>query len=195
MIGKIFCVLVSISFVYGAATDRMTELSAAVVEGAESAIELSLSLLGVMCLWSGAVSVLESIGAVRIISSLIRPIICLVYPSARADGYAADCIASNFAANFLGLGNAALPTGIRAMEALAKNCGERASPDMMTFAVMNTVPFQLLPTTLCALRASAGADEPFSILVPIWISSAVTMVFAAVVCRVLGTIYERRKNE
>ncbi len=195
VIGKIFCVLVSISFVFGAVTGRMSELSASVIEGAQSAVQLSLSLLGVMCLWSGAVAVLEKTGVVSIISSAVRPIVLFIYPSARRNACAADSIAANFAANFLGLGNAALPTGIRAMEALAQDGGERASVDMMTFAVMNTVPFQLLPTTLCALRSAAGAPEPFSILVPVWLTSVITMVFAASVCRILGSFFERRKNE
>lgn len=185
MIGKIFSVLVTASVVFATLGGRMPELSEAVLDGASDAVELVISLLGMMCLWSGVIKVLDRVGVTRVISRLSRPLLRFIYPVAYSKDQGADEIASNFAANLLGMGNAALPLGLSAMEKLACQSKKEGSPnrEMITFAVLNTVPFQLFPTTLISLRSSAGSLSAYEIIAPIYVCSALTICFAVLLCK------------
>lgn len=194
MIGKVFSVLVSFSLVFGIFSGRIDEVSQAVIAGAGEAVELSVSMLGFMCLWSGIINVLNDGGVTSVITKLIKPVLRFVYPVAYKTGCGIDEIASNFAANLLGLGNAALPSGLCAVKKLSEfeNTYGRQNPDLFTFCVMNTVPPQLFPSTLIILRKSAGSAAPYSIIVPIYICSFATFVFAAVWCRVASAVFYKK---
>jgi spore maturation protein A len=102
------------------------------------------------------------------------------------------CIASNFAANLLGLGNAALPLGLSAVKELSDS---GAKFDIMTFSVLSTVPIQLFTTTLITLRKWAGSASPYSIILPIWAVSLFTYFFAVLLCRLSAFIYKRREKK
>lgn len=184
MISKVFAAFVTISFVFSAFSGRMSQLCSAIVTGANDAVSLTVSLVGMMCLWSGIIRVLDGAGATKLISKLIRPLLRFAYPETYSRNCGVDEISANFAANLLGLGNAALPLGLSAMEKLAgaKEC-QRVSADMMTFAVLSTTPIQLLPTTLIILRQGAGSSSPYEIILPILVCSLATTVFAVVLCR------------
>ncbi len=193
MIGKIFGALVTLAFICGSATGRMEEVAQAVVNGAGQAVEITLGLLGVLVLWSGILGVLERAGLVQRLSLRLSPLIFLLFPSARTTPAARDAVAANISANFLGLGNAATPSGIAAMKALSQ--GETSTADSRLFALMNTVPFQLLPTTLFALRSMAGSQKPYIILVPVWICSLATISFCVLFHKLLTLLSNRKKKE
>lgn len=192
MISKIFSVMVSASFVFALLSGRMEELGAAVISGAADAVNLSISMLGMLCLWKGVISILSFSGATKLLSKLVRPLLRLIYPVAFSKNCGADEICANFAANFLGLGNAALPAGLLAMQKLSSL--ENGQNDMMTFAVLATTPFQLIPTTLITLRSAAGSVSPYAIIPPILICSVATTVFAVMLCRLCSCFYKRRKE-
>ncbi len=192
MIGKVFSVLVSSSFVFAILYGKTDALSDAILQGASNAVELCLSMMGVLCLWSGVISVLDGTGVTKAIAKLIRPMLKYLYPDAYKTNCGINEIAANFAANLLGLGNAALPLGLCAMEKLSSiSVNGRKSTDMFTFAVMNTVPFQAFPTTLIALRSAALSQDPYEIIFPIYICSVITVVFAAVLCRTCSFFYRK----
>ena len=189
MLGKIFAVLVLASVICAGATGCMTEVCAAALEGAGEAVSLSISLLGVMCLWSGVIRTLDKAGATRVLTKLLLPLLSFIYSPKVRQGAAFGAIAADYSANFLGLGNAALPLGLRAMDALKKlglPAPDTASDDMVMFAVASTVPFQLIPTTLGAMRAAHGSASPFEILIPVWICMTATIVFSVFVCKLLA---------
>ncbi len=194
MLSKVFSVLVTISFVFAALDGRMGELCAAVISGANDAVTLVISLVGMMCLWNGIIKVLDGAGLTKLLSRLIRPILKFAYPTACSKNCGVQEISANFAANLLGLGNAALPLGLSAMEKLATLDGEKekANADMMTFAVLATTPIQLLPTTLIILRQNSGSASPYEIITPILICSVATTVFAVVLCRLCGYFSKRK---
>lgn len=173
MLGKIFGGITILSLIAGILLGNGAELSNAVLDGAKGAVELTLSLCGIMSLWCGVMSVMERAGMIAKLSSFLKPILKIFFPDAYKSGIGIGEISANISANLLGIGNAATPFALKAMEKLQtvnKN-PLYASADMITLAVMNTASFNIVPTTIIALRRAAGASEPYSIIVPIWISS------------------------
>lgn len=192
MLSKVFSVLVSASFVFALLYGKMEELGASIISGAADAVSLSISMLGMLCLWKGIINILDCAGVTKLISRLVRPILKLIYPTAFSENCGADEICTNFAANFLGLGNAALPTGLSAMEKLSSL--QNGQNDMMMFAVLATTPIQLIPTTLIVLRSAAGSVSPYAIIPPILFCSAATTIFAVLLCRICALFNKRRKK-
>ena len=117
-------------------------------------------------------------------AKITKPLFKLIY-SEYAIENSLPVISTSFAANFLGLGSAALPLGIQTIKSLYTNKNKTvAICDCATFAALSTVPFQLIPATLIALRSAHGSTEPFSIIIPIWICSAATIIFTVSICRI-----------
>lgn len=189
LIAKIFAVLVTAAFSFSLFNGTVGELSQAVLEGAQSAVELVFSMLGMMCLWSGVIKVMDQAGVTKLISKISLPVLKLIFPDSKNNEKAMSAIAANFAANLLGLGNAALPLGLTAVKELSEN---ENHTDIMTFSVLNTVPIQLFPATLITLRKAAGSASPYSIILPIWAVSFITYLFTVLLCRFCGFIYKRK---
>lgn len=185
MLGKIFGIICLLSLGYGLCTGEGAALGAAVLEGAAAAVELTLSLGGMMCLWCGVLRVLQEAGVIGRLAQLCAPLLRLAFPHAARTGDGMEEIAANLSANLLGLGNAATPAALRAMTAMAAGNPrrERATDDMITLVVLNTASVSLIPTTVLTLRHAAGAAEPYAVLVPIWICSAAAALFGVLLCR------------
>ena len=197
MLGKVFAVLVISSFLFAGFSGNMAEVCTAAIDGANEAVTLSISLLGVMCLWSGVIRTLDKAGLTRILSKAASGLLKLIYPKVYKNTEAINNIAADYSANLLGLGNAALPIGIRAMNSLKKNGlpqPDTANDDMIMFAVLNTAPFQLMPTTLIALRSTYGSANPFEIILPIWICSAGTTVFGVILCKMFAKLSAKKTD-
>jgi len=173
----VFFVIVGIAFVFaafhqvtgglaGADTTPIQALSQAMVDSAGGAVELAIGLIGVMTLFLGLMKVAEEGGMLRIISRLIRPLMTRLFPEVPAEHPAMGAMILNMSANALGLGNAATPFGIRAMQELDKLNPEKgtATNSMALFLAINTSNVTLLPTGVIALRASAGSMDPAGIL-------------------------------
>lgn len=187
--GIIFSLFTTLSTICAIATGRIDELCFSVVAGANNAVNLSIALLGSMCLWNGIACVFDAVGVTKHISRFMTPIVRLVFREVSNDTRATDAICASFSANLLGLGTAGIPLGIKAMQALARSdSNKRATNDMVTFAVLNTTPIQLIPSTIIAMRSAHGSEYPFEILVPVWICSVATSVFAVVICRLLARV-------
>ncbi len=169
MMDWIWTGLVAASILFGALNGRLAEVSAGALEGAETAVKTCLGLCAGLCLWSGILKLLEAGGASAALGRLLRPLLTRLYPEARRDPEALAALAENMSANLLGLGNAATPAGIRAARALGR--GETATDSLCRLTVLNSASIQLIPATVCALRASLGASSPFDILPAVWLSS------------------------
>lgn len=127
-----------------------------------AAVKLSLSLLGTICFWSGIMEIASVSQFTKILSKLFRPLTKILFKGLDATSSALDAICMNMSANFLGLGNAATPLGITAMQKLQQISSNKqvASDHMITFVVLNTCSIQLIPTTIAALRLNAGSQKP-----------------------------------
>ena len=160
-----------ISIISSIITGRVDETVNAVFEGAHSSVDTLISLAGAMCFWTGIMKIAERSGISYIFSRLISPITRYLFPGSSSE--ARRYITMNMTANLLGMGNAATPMGMLAAEALDK---ENKKPDIPSanlsmLVVINTTAFQLIPTTIIALRASAGSVDVVSVIVPIWLTS------------------------
>ena len=146
-------------------------LSAAAMEGAQAGITLAITMAGPLCLWSSAARIMESIGWTDRLSRWLSPLLYRLFPQAWSDQTAREALCGNLSANLLGLGNAATPFGIRAVQQMALDTNGRASDELCRLVVLNTASIQLLPATVAAVRSALGAAAPFDILPAVWISS------------------------
>lgn len=187
----ILIVIPALSLIFAAAGGRMGELSEAMLAKSGEAVELVISLCGIICFWSGIMRVAERAGLVEKLARLLSPIVGFLFKGVKRGGRAAGLITMNLAANILGLGNASTPLGLAAMKAIAEESGdtsECATDDMIMLAVLNTASLQIIPTTAAALRAANGAAKPFEILPCVWIVSVYSVVLvvtsAKLMCRI-----------
>ena len=153
---------------------------AALLRGAEEGARLALTLAGPLCLWSGFAALLEVNGWSRLLARGLRPLLRRLFPRAMDDEICAGALCGNLSANLLGLGNAATPLGVQAVQQMKVRSGGDAASDEMCMVM------QLLPTTVASVRAGLGAAKPFEILVPVWLASVCSVgagIFAAKVLR------------
>lgn len=191
MLNYIWGAMIVISLVTSLFTGRVEETASAAATGAASAIESCISLLGIMCLWTGIAKIGERAGIVSVFSKLIRPLTKIIFPKLKEDSPALSAIVMNIVANLIGMGNAATPLGIKAIKELDKINKEKnkASNEMCMFVVINTASIQLLPATLISLRQSFGSANPGEVIVPVWIVSVCALFVGVCVAKVL----ERRR--
>ncbi len=190
MLNVLWAGMIVLSVLCALATGRIADLSVALLEGAATAVELTMSLLGSMCAWLGFLKIAEKSGLTGLFASALGPVIGRLFPEYQEDGEIQGKICMNLSANFLGLGNAATPLGLAAMEAMAaKNPGDAPTKGMILFVVINTASIQLLPVNMAAMRASCGSAEPFGILPQIWITSCAALLTCVAFCK----LAERRR--
>lgn len=168
----IFTAIVLVSLIFALLLGNGAALSAAVTQGAQAGVTLALSLAGSMCLWSGVGNVMEKIGLTALLSRLLRPLLHRLFPSTKTDDALSSSISGNICANFLGLGNAATPMGIRAVTRMKRaDRPETATHEMCRLIVLNTASIQLIPASVAAVRAGLGCATPFDILPAVWLTS------------------------
>ena len=173
--------MVILSLLFGAATGRIDAVSEAALSGAQNAVELSLSMAGVLCLWSGIMEIMRVCGLTDGLARAFRPLMRRLLPEASRDSETLAAVSANVSANLLGLGNAATPLGIQAARRMARGCGGVASDELCRLVVLNTASIQLLPSTVAAIRAGLGCAAPLAIRPAVWLSSAVS-VTAGLLC-------------
>lgn len=190
MLGKIFGIISVISVVFSLLTSRIKDMGTAAIDGASGAVELTLSLCGIMCLWCGIMEVLKDAGVISKLSRLLSPFMKFFFPDAYKKRSGTEEISANISANLLGIGNAATPLALCAMKKLQNNnpMPERASDDMITLAVLNTASVSLVPSTLLALRRAAGSLSPFAVIFPIWLCSLASSALALLLCRAMSSV-------
>lgn len=195
---RISGIIIVLSFIFALFSGNMTALSEAAVSGCSRAVTLTLSLLGMMCLWSGIMRCAQKAGFLDRLSAVMSPILKPLFPDAWKSGRGLSEISAAVAANILGVGNAATPLAIAAMKSLSDGKSDTATDDMVTFTVLGTAFPCIVPTTIVSLRAAAGSRTPLDILPTVWICSFCLSLFAAILSRTLafsGTSDKRKKRK
>ena len=175
--------------VCGILTGHGAQVSAAAVEGAAAAVELGISMAGMLCLWSGVMEVMRQSGLAEKLSRLLGPVLRLLFPKEKKDQAVMDSISANVSANLLGLGNAATPLGLEAARCMARKSPGVASDSLCMLVVCNTASLQLIPTTVAAVRAAAGCQTPFDILPAVWLASGLSVGAGILACKVLARLW------
>lgn len=168
--------MVVLSLAFGAAFGRLDAVANAALEGAQSAIQLSLSMAGILCLWSGVMEVMNASGLSAGLARIFRPVLRRLLPDACQDSETLAAVSANVSANLLGLGNAATPLGIRAARRMSRGCCGTASDELCLLVVLNTASIQLIPATIASVRAAAGCATPFDILPAVWFASVLSVL-------------------
>ena len=180
-----------LSLLFGCATGQLSAVSAAALTGAQSAVELCLSMAGAICLWSGVMTLMDRCGLSGKLAGLLRPLLRRILPNASRDRETLAALSANVSANLLGLGNAATPLGIRAATRMAQGCDGVASDELCRLVVLNTASIQLLPTTVAAVRSAHGCAAPFDILPAVWLSSVLSVSAGLLAARGLQAVWRR----
>jgi spore maturation protein A len=178
--------MVVCSLIFGTVSGNLGAVANAALEGADSAIQLSLSMAGILCLWSGVMEVMNACGLSNRLAKLFQPFLRRLFPHASRDKSTLAALSANLSANLLGLGNAATPLGIQAACKMARGCGGIASNELCLLVVLNTASVQLLPTTVASLRAAAGCKTPFDILPAVWFASILSVTVGLATARLLS---------
>ena len=178
-----------LSILCGLATGRGELVAAAAVEGAQAAVELCVSIAGMLCLWTGVMEIMRRSGLAEGLSRLLRPVLSTLFPQVSGDRWVMDSISANVSANLLGLGNAATPLGIEAVRRMERKSPGTASDAMCMLVVCNTASIQLIPTTVASVRAAAGSTAPFDILPAVWLASALSVGVGISACKLFARIW------
>ena len=178
-----------LSILCGLATGRGDLVAAAAVEGAQAAVELCVSIAGMLCLWTGVMEIMRRSGLAEGLSRLLRPVLSTLFPQVSGDRGVMDSISANVSANLLGLGNAATPLGIEAVRRMERKNPGTASDAMCMLVVCNTASIQLIPTTVASVRAAAGSSAPFDILPAVWLASALSVGVGIAACKLFARIW------
>ena len=181
--------MIAVSVLCGLATGRGPEVATAAVEGATAAVELCLSIAGMMCLWTGIMEVMRRSGLADRLSRLLGPVLRRLFPQVAKDKEIMDSISANVSANLLGLGNAATPLGLEAARRMARKSPGMASDALCMLVVCNTASIQLIPTTVATVRAAAGSETPFDILPAVWLASTLSVGVGVLACKLLSRLW------
>jgi spore maturation protein A len=194
MVNYIWVFMILISLGFAMVNGTMAEVNEAVFTGAKEAITLSIGLISILVFWLGMMRIAEDSGLLSKLSALFKPLISKLFPEVPPSHPAMGYILSNMIANMFGLGNAATPLGIKAMEELKElNDGKNeASRSMITFLAINTASITLIPTTVIAIRMNYDSANPTDIVGPTLVATAVSAVAAILIDRFF---YYRRSKK
>jgi len=187
LMSRVLALMAAVSLLCGAMTGRLPQVSRATADGAMEAVQLLLRMGGTLCLWNGLMEVMQVSGLTEKLARLLHPVIARLFGDYARDPRAREAIARNMAANLLGLGSAATPSGLQAAKRLKELSDRQGKPPHGAFLliVINTASLQLLPTTVAAVRAGLGAARPYDILPAVWLSSAVSVLTAITAARLM----------
>lgn len=173
MLNIVWPIFIIISFSFAIFSGNLEKLNSSIFESTNDAINLSLNLLGTICLWNGIMQIASSTSVIEKLTKFLKPVIKFLFPELKNNSKIQKEISMNMIANILGLGNAATPLGLKAMKSMQKENTKKdtLSDSMMMFIVLNTASIQIIPTTVIAIRNSLGSNNPTSIVFPVWIAT------------------------
>jgi spore maturation protein A len=194
MVNYIWVIMTLIGIVFGIINGTLEEINKAVFVGAQEAVTLCIGLISVLVFWLGMMRIAEESGLLERLAKLFRPIVKRLFPEVPSDHPAMGYILSNMIANMFGLGNAATPLGIKAMEELQElNGGKKtASRSMVTFLALNTASITIVPSTVIAIRMTYHSSSPTEIVVPTLIATIISAIGAISIDRFF---YYRRSRK
>ncbi len=187
MINFIWFFILGFGIILGVFTGKGGDISKVIVSSTESTVKLTISLVGIMCLWCGIMKIAEKSGLTDKLAKILKPILKLIFREASKDEKAMGAIVMNLTANMMGLSNAATPFGIKAMEELNRlnKNNKSASNDMALFLVINAACIQLIPTTVISMRAAVGSQNPGETIIPAIIATGTAALLGIIFCKIL----------
>jgi spore maturation protein A len=176
----IWVFLIGISIIFAGINGRLEDFTKSIFDAARSAVEVSLFLLGIVALWMGIAKIIEDSGLIHKLSRVFRPLVCRLFKNIPEDHPSITSITLNFLANLFGLGNAATPLGIQAMQDLQSlnKDPEKITSEMMLFIVINTASIQLIPFTVIGILADFGSRNPSWVVFPTFLATILSAAFA-----------------
>lgn len=191
--------MIIIGIIYGALTGNFKSVTEAAVSSGKDAVTLCISMAGIVSMWSGLMKIAEMSGMVEKLSGKMRPVMRFLFPDLEPDSEPCKYISLNFLSNILGLGWAATPAGLKAMESLAEVENRRtkagiksenrkriASKEMCTFLIINISSLQLIPVNMIAYRAQYGSVDPAAVVGPGIVATAASTAVAVIFCRIMN---------
>ena len=187
MLNILWPVFIIISIIYAIFSGNLESLNKSIFESTESAVSLILTLVGITCLWSGIMEIASKTNIIIFLNKMLKPIVKKLFPDINLNSRSYDNIIMNIVANILGLGNAATPLGLKAMNELQKENynKETLSDNMMMLIVLNTASLQIIPTTVISIRSSLGSNNPTQIIFPVWLSTICAAIVGIVCCKIV----------
>ena len=187
MLNILWPIFIIISIIYAIFSGNLDGLNKSIFESTESAVSLSLTLIGMTCLWSGIMEIASKTNIILFLNKMLKPIVKRLFPDISLESKSYDNIIMNIVANILGLGNAATPLGLKAMNELQKENYDREtlSDNMMMLIVLNTASLQIIPTTVISIRSSLGSNNPTQIIFPVWLSTICAAIVGIFVCKLV----------
>jgi len=187
MLNKIWPIFIIISIVFAIFSGNIESLNNAILNSTDNAISVTITLIGTMCLWSGIMKIASSLSLIEKFCKLLSPLINFLFPDLKKSPNIKKEISMNMIANILGLGNAATPLGLKAMESMQKenNNKKTLSDSMMMFVLINTASIQLIPTTVFAIRKSLGSINPTSVLIPTWCATICAALTGIIIVKLI----------
>lgn len=191
MINYIWFIMIFLGLVVGVLTGNGEAMSNTIISSIDSTVTFIISLIGLMCFWCGVMKVAEKSGLTEKLAKLMKPVLKLIFKEAAKDEKALGAIVMNITANMMGLGNAATPFGIKAMEEMDRLNKEkgRATNDMALFLVLNAACIQLVPSTVISIRAAAGSVNPGVVVLPAIISTTVAAIVGVICAKILQRFF------
>lgn len=196
MVNIIWFAMMFTGLVVAAATGRMETVTQSMFSSAEKAVSVAISLVSIMTFWLGMMSLVEKSGLINWIVRILKPFARLLYPRVPQDHPAMHAMLMNMSANLLGMGSAATPFGLKAMQELQElnEDPETASDEMCTFLAVNTSSLTLVPTTVVAMRAATGSMNPTEILGATILATFCSTTVAVILDRVLRKFFHNGRK-
>ena len=187
MLNIIWPLFIAISFIYALISGNIEKVSNGIFESCSSAVELTLTFFGTICLWNGIIAICKQTSLMSKLTKILQPAIRFLFPELKNNNQAKEEISMNIIANLLGLGNAATPLGLKAMETLQKENSKKdtLSNSMVMFIVLNTASLQIIPTNVIAIRSSLGSAAPSNIIIQVWVATIIAAVVGIIATKVL----------
>lgn len=199
MLNTIWALMILIGVAVGIITGNIEAVGNGALESAGSAVTLCITMMGILSMWTGLMQVARASGLLNKMAAGLRPVIRFLFPKLAPDSKAAEYIATNMVANVLGLGWAATPAGIKAMEELADLEMQRGTPgyrlgqeeiprtastEMCTLLVMNMSSLQLIPINMIAYRSQYQSASPAAIVAPVIVATVISTIVAVLFCKI-----------
>lgn len=187
MLNKIWPAFLIISFIYAILKGNIEEFNNSIFTSCAQTVDLILKLFGTMCLWNGLMKIVQETSLMKKLTKIISPLMKILFPKMKKEDKEYKEITINIIANLLGIGNAATPLGLKAMQTMQEKNPQkdRITDSMAMFIVLNTASIQLIPSTVIAVRASLGSVNPSQIIVPVWIATIAADVAGIIASKML----------
>lgn len=197
MLNIFWPVCIIISIIVAVITGKVEYINNSVFESTKSAIDLTITLIGTMCLWSGIMEIAVNTSIIEKIKKLLKPLMKFLFPKIKEQDKEYKEICMNIISNLLGLGNAATPLGLKAMSSMQEKNSEKdkLTDSMAILIVLNTASLQIIPTTVIAIRTSLGSNDPTAIIVPVWIATLAAAISAIIATKLFVKLEKRKKDK